>query len=282
MPKEDVKEPGTDLANTIQPGSAPLPAFMADRAKQDAGKGTSQDAADNLVPLIYLLQSGSPQAKKRDPAYMDGAEEGDIWLRNSGLVPEYVKGEEGILFQPCVFQKDWVEWMPNRGGYAGRHDERPAEAKEVEIQGEDGEPKMVWQLPNKNQVVEVRYHIGIVHLASGQQLPYVIPMAGSGHTISRGWMARMNAKSIAGVSGPAPSWACLYRLKAKGKQNAKGQSWVVYDIIDAGWVQSAEDYEAGARLYQSFASGEKAVEVPIDEGAHGGGGSAQADENPAM
>jgi hypothetical protein len=286
----DRDEKKNALATMNAGAGAALPAFMADKAAKDAGKGTSQDAADNLVPMVYLLQSGSPQAKKRDPAYIEGAEEGDIWLKNSGLQPtEIVKGDDGLLVQPCFFFKEWVEWKPNRGGYAGRHEERPADAEQKEIEVE-GKLRTVWMRPNGNVVVETRQHIVLVHLEAkdadgklaktGSKLAYAIPMAGSQHTPSRAWMARMNAKSIPGVDGPAPSWACLYRLKPKGKQNEDG-SWVIYDIIDAGWVQTAEEYEAGARLHGSFASGEKVVEAPMDE-THQGGGAAAAGDDAKM
>lgn len=275
---EDTDETKTPAAGAgtevVAAAGGAVPAFMAERAKADAGKGTSQLADDNLVPMVYLLQSGSPQTKSRDPDYIPGAKEGDIWLKNSGLPP--IDGDVGMLFQPCFFAKNWVEWKPNRGGFAGAHDERPAEAAEKEIEVE-GKLRKVWMLPSGNLVNEVRSHIGRVFLPDGSKMPYVIPMTGSQHTVSRGWMARMNTKTIAGIDGPAPSWACLYRLKVKGRKNDDG-SWVVYDIYDEGWVQTAEDYEAGAKLHASFASGEKKADTSDLGGATGGEGAGRSHE----
>lgn len=256
-----------------------LPAFLGERAKEDAGKGTSQDQADNLVPLVYVIQAQSPQANKRGPDYVEGAEAGSLWLRNSGLPA--IDGDKGFTFQPCFFYKDWVEWKPARGGYAGRHDLRPAEAVEKNIDPNDPE-KMGWVLPNGNIVVETRYHVGIVHLPDGVRMPYVIPLSGSGHTASRAFMFLMNSKSISGLDGPAPSFAALYQVVTKAKSNAKGD-WMGIEFKDAGWVQTAEDYERGAKLNSQFASGEKAADVPLDDeaSASGGGASAQG-ENAAM
>lgn len=256
-------EAGTDVT-TAQAGGEVVttptggaPAFMVERAAADAGKGVSTAADDNLVPLIYILQAQSPQCNKRGPDYVEGAESGAIWLRNSGLPA--INGEKGILFQPCYFQKDWVEWIPRSagGGFAGRHDERPEEAVEKALDPADPD-KMSWVLPNGNTVAETRYHIGIVHLDDGRRMPYVIPLSGSGHTVSRGWMFLMNSKSMPGVER-APSWSCLYRLTTKERSNKKG-TWMTFEVKDAGWVQTAQDYERGAELYKSFEAGEKQVD----------------------
>lgn len=256
-------------ALTVQ-HSAAVPDFLREAAAEDAGKGTSQLAADNLVPLIYVLQSNSPQAQKRNPAYIEGAEAGHIWLRNSSHGT--IDGEEGILFQPCYFTADWVEWLPARGGYAGRHDGGPDEppahlnAVEKEIE-EDGNVKKRWVLPNGNVVVYTRYHIGYVIFEDGSALPYVIPLSSTGHTVSRGWMTMMNTKKVAGGK-VAPSWSCLYRLRTKFKSNAHGE-WFTFDVSDEGWVQSLEDYERGRSLNASFESGEKKIDEPEDVGGTG-------------
>lgn len=237
-----------------------VPSFLQNKVVEDVGKGLSGAADDNLVPMVYTLQSNSPQVKPRDPDYIEGAKTGDIWLRNSGLPP--IAGEEGMVFQPCYFSKDWVEWKPNRGGFVGRHLDRPADAEEKHIDPQNPDRK-AWVRKNGNIVVETRYHVGRVYYM-GMKMPYVIPMSGTGHTVSKAWMTRMNNKSMPGVTGAAPAWACLYRLKTKPTSNAYGD-WMKFDIIDEGWVQSLEDYEAGASLNAAFAAGERGMETPQEE-----------------
>src|SRR5262245_29613295 len=80
-----------------------------------AGAGLSKAPEDNLIPLIYILQAGSPQAKKGDPDRIEGAEAGDFWLRNAPK--PIIKSEDGIWFQLCNVTKCFVEWQPNRGGF---------------------------------------------------------------------------------------------------------------------------------------------------------------------
>lgn len=114
-------------------GSAP-PAHLKNKIKQDAGKGISGSADDSLVPLIVVLQAQSPQAIKQKPEFIRGAEAGVIWMKNAPH--PIIKGEEGILFQPCHFYKNVGEWIPRNkdgsgGGYVGVHDTMPSDAKEV-------------------------------------------------------------------------------------------------------------------------------------------------------
>ena len=80
-----------------------LPAALAAMMEKDAGKGVSTAQEDNLVPLIYVLQTNSPQVNKRDERYIEGAEPGDLWLRNA---PQpIVKGAEGVAIPALLLQQ---------------------------------------------------------------------------------------------------------------------------------------------------------------------------------
>lgn len=234
------------------------PAALASLAKKDAGKGVSTAQEDNLIPLIYVLQAQSPQVNKRNAgSYIAGAEAGSIWLRN--FSDPIVAGEEGFLFQPCHFSKDWVEWIPrdNGGGFVGRHAELPKDAKKVSDPKNPSKVRYVRK--NGNEIIETRYHVGNVITAKYGAVPYVIPLTSSGHTVSRDWMFRMNSKQLP-TGDKAPSWMCLYRLRTKERTNAAG-TWFTWDISDEGWVQSEEDYLRGASLHEAVTSGAKAVEA---------------------
>lgn len=237
-----------------------LPAVLAGRMAEVAGKGVSTAQEDNLVPLIYVLQDNSPQCRKKDPAYIEGAEAGKIWMRNAA-----VPFADEIMFQPCHFSKEWVEWIPRAkgGGIVGRHPECPRNAELVEIE-EDGNVKEVWKLPNGNEVVETRYHAGYVIREGQPPLPYIIPLKSTGHSVSKAWMFAMNGKLLADGK-KAPSFACVYKLRTvyKSKNN---NSWWMFEINDADtqWVATVEDFERGLALHEAFTSGEKKAELEED------------------
>lgn len=256
------REPKAKASNEVVPtGKGAVPAFMKSRVAKDAGKGVSTAQEDNLVPLIYILQAQSPQVNKRNPAYIEEAEASDIWLRNSPN--PIVKGDEGILFQPCFFNKDWIEWVArdSGGGFVARHVELPQDAKKIEDPKNPNRVKYV--RPNGNEVVETRHHIGYAITGDGA-LPYVISLSGSGHTVSRQWMFMMNGVQLDGDK--APSFAKLYRLKTKERSNAAG-TWFSFDVSDAGWVETDQEYQRGLELHDAFVRGEKKMEAPVvDDG----------------
>ncbi len=193
-----------------------------------AGAGTSQDMSDNIVPLIYILQALSKPCVKGSPEYIKGAESGTIWPRGT---KDLVDGEEGILVQPVHFDKCWIEWLPDRGGFVARHKERPREATQV---SDPKKPeKKIWQMPNGNTVNESREHVVIVHELYDTPTPFVIPMSGSQHSASRGWMGLMNRKRTPDGKGIAPSYAYLYRMRTAHRTNGK-DNWHGWDITDAG------------------------------------------------
>lgn len=250
----EVRKPSTAVAETKR--SAP-PAALAERMSQDAGKGVSTDQADNLVPLIYLLQPLSPQVMRGNQKQIEGAQPGDIWLRNAPEDDQIISADDGLLFQPCYFSKDWVEWLPKRAGFVARHATRPEVSALEDVEGDDGEMRKMWRMPNGNSVVETRYHVGFAIVADGRALPYTIPLSSTGHTVSKAWMFQMNSESLPDGS-KAPSFAILYRLVPKliTKNN---KSWYQYEVKKEGWVETVEEYERGLALYEAFSTGAKQV-----------------------
>lgn len=245
-----------------------VPAYL--KGVEGGGRGLSQRQEDNLVPIITILQKNSPQCEKRDPKYLEGAEAGMIWMRGAEF--PLVDGDEGFLFQPCYFDQDYVEWVSrsNGGGFVGRHRVMPAEAKQVEVPGDDGKPRKKWVMPNGNEIMETRYHVGRVFLDNGDRLAYVIPLQSTGNTVSKQWMFEMNNKKHPSTGERVDSFAKLYRLRTKYRQNAAG-NWFGFEPTDEGWVADQEDYEAGLALFQAFDKGDQRMdEGQFADGAEGG------------
>jgi len=242
--------------------AAGLPSSLMDRADKDAGKGTSTDREDNVVPLVRRFQALSPQVNKKGMDYIKGAEPGDIWLKDVALIA----GDTGFRFQPCAFWKDIVEWRPRDegGGYVGRHDAIPDDAEEEE---DEKSGRTVFKR-NGNELIDTRYHAGFVIFDDGRALPYVIPMKGTDHQVSRSWMTRMNAKRL--PSGKTqPPWMSTYIIKTKDRTNPAG-TWSTWDIVDADPITTEEEYDRGLGLYEAFSAGTKKADVDSSEDGHGG------------
>lgn len=250
--------------------SAQLPAHLRERALRSQGRGISQDAADNLVPIIYILQEQSPQVQSRDSKYVEGALAGNFWLRGT---TELFDGEkDGMLVQPCHFNKCVIEWGPDRGQFIARHDVMPEVAEQVE---DPNDPNIKrWVNPETgNRYAETREHVVRIFMPDGRRIPLVIPFTSTGHTVSRGWTFDMNQKQVEGVR--ADSTMLLYRMFTKWTTNKKG-SWFKPDVKFEGWVQDLADIDAGDAIFNAFNSGEKRV----DEAGYGEMGGEQFADQP--
>lgn len=249
--------------------SGPSQALM-EKMGTSRGTGLSTNQSDNMIPLIYVLQAQSPQVLKKNPAYINGAEAGDIWLRNA--MDPIIKGEEGMLFQHCAFDKEWVEWVPrdDGGGFVGRYpikkpsDETTPPVADAESYDDEGVQR--WRRKNGNELILTRYHIGNV-LRTDRMIPFVVPFTSTGHTTSRQWMFMMN-QQVLPDGGIADGCACVYRLKVIPKSNKKGD-WFAFDVQFEGWA-SDEMYARGKQLAAAFDRGDRRVEDPMDQQQSGG------------
>ena len=227
--------------------------------KATMGMGTSQRAEDNLVPLVYVLQANSPQVNKRNDAYIEGAEAGDIWLRHSPT--PIIKGNEGIIFIPCSYDRDYVEWIPRDagGGFVGRHRSLPPECQVVRDQGR----KVINRMPNGNELVDTATHAGVALLPNGRPMPYIIPMKSTNLTVSRTWMSMMNQKMEDGQI--LASFAFKYLLTTEHRKNKDGE-WFVYHVADAGEQEDTELFKMCLALKQAVEAGQKVAEEEVHTG----------------
>ena len=120
----------------IDPDYGEIPDDVREMLKSDTKPlGYSTKREDTVLPLIRLLQKGSPQVDERGSDYVAGARAGDFWFKNAEQ--EIVAGDVGFTFWPLGYHKNYVEWRPNRGGYVTAHLDPPPEA-EVARRDEQG------------------------------------------------------------------------------------------------------------------------------------------------
>jgi hypothetical protein len=263
-----------------------------DEFRQHSGKGTSQQAEDNLLPNVGILQSNSPAADKRNPAYIEGAEPGAFVMKSGPQV--IVSGEEGIYFQSCFFTKKWAEWVPREkgGGYVARHDDLPPEATRVETEGR----REKYVLPNGNELVETRYHVGfLLHgakeqmvnsgglqvpaLVGGVAVPYSIPFSSTGHTVSKDWMFKMNNIRF-GDGSVQPSFTRAYKLTTRQRTNKAG-TWFVISVGQPLLV-AKDQARMGLALSTALEAGEKDIGEEVEQEASQGSSGSHHDPDGAM
>lgn len=266
------KEEGA-LATTDQAQNS-LTAPADDFFQANAGAGLDNvTAADMLVPRLTILQSLSPQLKKKDSAYIEGAEVGDICDVGTG---QLFKGS--ILFLPVYYRKDYLEWAPRSsgGGLVQIHSD-PAILDQT--QRNDKKQPL---LPNGNLIAETAQFFGF-NLSANRQMCF-IPMASTQLKKARKWITMAAGEKLRRKDGSeftAPLFYRAYELGTAEESNAQGE-WAAW-TVDRGPALNEMDFggtpwqtvaQAAADFRLSVMAGEARGDVSdmnsdIEGAAHG-------------
>lgn len=285
---EENEEEGTTGMSLIlgQAGGGAL--AESDYDPEDMGAGfehTSQ--ADFQIPLLVLLQKGSPQVDTNDDKYNEDARPGMIMNTVTG---ELTPGDKGLLFIPVTTSHKFIEWIPreNGGGYVGAHEPTDPMVMEARKGGAFGK----LETPSGNNLKETFSIFGlVVDEKTGQESYAVIPFSSSQIKHYKKFLTKARsivARTKDGARMPLPLYAHVFRLTTGGESNAKG-SW-------SGWVINfANENAENSRLPKDnplfmAARGfrEMAVQAQeqgrVDYGGAGAGDTATegADDSPAQ
>jgi hypothetical protein len=243
------------MAKTIAKTEDHLPA-TEDYADQFAGQETFTDREHSITPRITILQGLSPQLKKTNPAYIEGAQPGMIFL--SSYANPLIQGEEGIVFQPCMLQTPWeVRTDKDKVGvanYVELVDEPPATwTSKRELKGN----YIYYETPEGHIAKQIHQHIGLLHI-DDQCVPYAIQFHGTGMFISRQWNGLIGSRRT--DSGqPAARFTYTYRLKVKTQANAQGE-WGQWAVPSPHGKATLEQMKMAAEVVKAFREGTTTVE----------------------
>ena len=246
----------------VAESAAALPDFLAD-VSGVAGLGNSMDSSDSSLPFIGILQQMSPEINESSPVYMDGAKSGYIASKGLGKFwpARLDKGEDGLLAIPCGFQRNFVEWKPNRGGYADTHEYDAEKMKKLGAKQTtvkiDGKDRTVVTLSNGNQIVDTMY----TFLLGLDGTPMIVGAASTAQGPMRNWMTYRKTLRHPVSGTMLPSFAKQYRLRT-AQQTKDNNTWWNWKIDDAGFVTSRDLYEAALKFAQDIAAGEVQIGRP--------------------
>lgn len=249
--KQTATEESKAVATKPQAG---LPAGMDLSALQaDAGAGSSNITAEDMqTPIISILQSNSPQCKRSDGKYIQGATEGMLY---NNVTNEVYDGEKGISIVPCFFEKVFIEWKPDRGGLVAIHDANTSLKDQIKmVMTADG--KEVPTLPNGNNLIETNQHYVLIVQEDGNFEPAVLAMASSALKSSRQLNTLIKRVMLQGPNGPfnPASYYSVYKLTTSARQRDQ-YSWFGWTIENLGPVPTADLYNAGKALEQAVNAG---------------------------
>jgi hypothetical protein len=255
----------------VRPPTAALTRSNADDLlEQNAGQGLENvSARDMAIPRISILQSGSPQVKKSEGAYIKGAEEGDFYNNISNSVQ--AKGDEGMKVVLVSYRRTFIEWILKSAGGGFVRDCGPSEA----ILGQckkDADGRMI--LPNGHQIVETaEFYAFVMDKDGNNPRQAVMSMTSTQLKKSRRLITLTNElrfprKNGNGTYNP-PLYASIFDVNTVPESNEKG-SWMGWNFTRAG---NTADLEGGSDLlyaaadfYKAVSGGSVIVAAPVDDG----------------
>lgn len=276
--KEEEKK---EVALTTAAGQPLIPVTLSlDYLAGDAGRGSQNvTQKDTATPMLIMLQSNSPQTKKQDGKYIDGAQPGMI-LNN--VSNELLDGEKGFMVVPAYFEKVFIEWKPNREGFVAIHDVNTKLREQVKmtpVKQADGSMKELPLIPNGNLLVETNQHYVLIVGDNGAVEPAVIPMVSTALKCSRTWNSLIKKMTMTDSKGQMFNPASYYMVyKLNSKYRTKGNnSWFTWSVQQVGPVPNRTLYEAAKAFEAAIDAGSVRVAQTIDQSEAINGKSSEED-----
>lgn len=233
----------------------PVAAALSVSFEQDVGGGFEDaDQESFAIPFLQILQSGSPQVKRSEGAYIEGAQEGMIINTVTNAVYDVFKTP--VPFIPVYTKREYVEWKTREkgGGFVAAH---PVSSNLITQTKRDEMNRDI--LPNGNQLVDTRYHYGLKLSEDGTFERAVITMSSTQIRRSKKWntMAAniLLPKSDGSGMYTPPLFSHVYMLSTEAENNDKG-SWFSWNVKLQGPVPSTSLYAAARAFRDSIKKGE--------------------------
>jgi len=230
---------------------------LSNQYQEDAGSGFEEAGTEAFaIPFLSILQSGSPQVKKSDGAYIKGAEEGMLF---NSVTQTVYSGEDGVEIIPCHYTQRFIEWQLREkgGGFVGEHlPNDPIHAQLVK----DDKGRMI--TPAGNQLVDTRNHYVLIR-KDGTLTPAVMSLSSTQVSTSKQFMSMMQGQKeknpANGMFAIAPMFSRVYRVTTVAKSNDKG-SWFGYKFEVVGKVEDEAEYAEARSFAHAVKSGMTKVE----------------------
>lgn len=223
---------------------------------------------DFSIPFLALLQDLSPQVKKRNAAYVEGAEPGMLFNTVTGSV------STEVLFVPSCREHVYVEWIPrdSGGGFVARYDKNDP----IVVQAKAASTKFgKYKTPAGNDLVETFYLYGV--MSDGElSEPVVIAFTSAKISEYKKFMTRVNMFTVTTPTGGKqrpPLYAHLVRISSKAQtKDTHDFHNIILDpangsIQDSLLAPTSELYVAAKGLKELVAVGTAAASYETQEAA---------------
>jgi hypothetical protein len=206
-----------------------------------AGEGFEGATKDDLaIPFLTILQSGSPQVKRSEGEFIEGAFEGMLF--NSVTKEVYDPVKTPLLIVPCAYDRYFIEWRlrENGGGFKGQHSVEEGEELLTKATRDDKNRDII---ETGNQLNDTRtFFVMVYNEAEGYATPALITMTSTQIKKAKQWYMQQNMLKLKGPNGPytPPMYASKWRVTTVPESNERG-SWMGWAFEHAGYLKGPQD-----------------------------------------
>ena len=233
--KTNAAPPAANTTTMTAPPAQETTALAEFDYGDDAGQGfENQDMSDRKLPIIELLQNGSPEVAES---------KGKIW---AGMFRNTVTGEvyEEVYFTPAITDHCWTEWVPrdDGGGYKGRHAKNAKIATDA-IARNDGKAFGKLKVPQPkdekgkpqpdHELIESFEIYAILWNKDGEVLGFaMIPFTSTKIKVYKAWNSAIGnfAPTFYGVKDTAGASHGQFPFEETAKKKAEAVGGTVYSI----------------------------------------------------
>ena len=227
-------------ATSAEPPKAPKFTLDFVDAKADTLDGFEQITQNTMaIPFVRILQKLSPQLDKQKPEYVPQAEEGHFF----NTITKEVYGSSFTCIA-LKFERVYIEWRPNRGGFVGYHSVDNAERLAVDKTFGN------WTTKDGNLLQENYVYLLIIEGHENEGL-VVLSLSSSMIKMAREWN-RLMLTHVMDNGQKARPYYLVWNIRSEYRSNEKG-NWYVPTVSFARYINQ-EQYIVAARERKSLPS----------------------------
>lgn len=237
-----------------------------------SGLGNEQVSRDDLAtPFLFLLQDLSPQVKRTEAKYVDGATPGMFY---NSVTKQLYDGNLGLEVIDCYFEPLLTRWTPRDkgGGFKGIVEPNSPLLKQCRHKTKDGKELLGLVTPDGDDINNLNQHYLLIRPFTKEAAPNPFPWQpvclGLGSTQikkSKQLNAQLNLERVKTKDGrvlPIPRFGVVWRLTAV-VERGNGNSWFGVNFERVRRVNAGELAE-GRAFYEAVSTGERRV-APSEE-----------------
>lgn len=200
---------------------------------------------DITIPRLKLVQSATPQAKKADPSYIKGLEEGDLL---DTLTNQFIKGDEGAYIVPIKRRVTFLEWVDIKagGGLKNNFGEDPTVYDRLPRDSEGRKTREIDGI--KTEIIKTHEVYAFMISKNLKEVKTIVLSLSKSHEKSmKDWNSLIRLLQDPKSGKQLPEYAGLYKVTTVPVSNDKG-SWFTYKFNSAGYSLALP--EIGNRIYE--------------------------------